>query len=159
MMRGDNMPGYRMHLVGGAAAYLSLLLLCSWLNPTIPTAFEWLGFCLIGSLFPDIDIGSKGRYVFYRIFLIFLLVFLIRENKMALCLLSVLMLLPMLVTHRGLFHLWWFVTGVPFLVACLCSCSYASCKQAFMLDAFFFAAGALSHLYLDLGLRRMMRIR
>ncbi len=28
------MPGYRMHLVGGAAAYLSLLLLCSWLNQT-----------------------------------------------------------------------------------------------------------------------------
>ena len=40
---------------------------------TLNTAIEWFGFCLIGSLFPDIDIGSKGRYVFYRIFLLFLL--------------------------------------------------------------------------------------
>ncbi len=153
------MPGYRQHLVGGAVAYLSLLLLCSWLNPTFTTAIEWLGFCLIGSLFPDIDIGSKGRYVFYRIFLIFLLVFLVRQNTMALCLLGVLMILPMLVSHRGLFHRWWFVTGLPFAVAGLCSCSFATCQDAFMLDAFFFAAGALSHLYLDLGLRKMMRVR
>lgn len=154
------MPGYRTHLCGGIAAYLSLLLLCSWLNPTsVITAIEWLGFCLIGSMFPDIDIGSKGRYVFYRIFLIFLVIFLIRQNTMALCLLGVLMLLPMLVTHRGLFHRWWFVTGLPFAVGWLCSCSLVTCHQAFMVDALFFAAGALSHLYLDLGLRRMFRIR
>ena len=153
------MPGYRKHLFGGAVTYLSLLLLCSSLNPTMTTALEWLGFCLIGSLFPDIDIGSKGRYVFYRIFLIFLLVFLLRNNTVGLCLLAVLMLLPMLVQHRGLFHRWWLVIGLPFGVAWLCSCSFASCKDAFMLDAFFFAAGALSHLYLDLGLRRMLRIR
>src|SRR5271154_4379661 len=133
------MPGYRKHLVGGAVAYLSLLLLCSGLNPTPMAAIEWLGFCLIGSLFPDIDIGSKGRYVFYRIFLILLLIFLLRRNTMALCLLGVLMLLPMLVNHRGLFHRWWFVIGLPFAVAWLCSCSLASCKDAFMLDALFFA--------------------
>jgi len=153
------MPGYRKHLCGGVIAYVSLLLLCSWLNPTMNTALEWLGFCLIGSLFPDIDIGSKGRYVFYRIFLIFLFVFLLRNNTVGLCLLSVLMILPMLVTHRGLFHRWWFVLGLPFAVAWLCSCTFTACKEAFMLDALFFAAGALSHLYLDLGLRRMLRIR
>jgi hypothetical protein len=153
------MPGYRKHLCGGIIAYFSLLLLCSGLNPTLSTAIEWLGFCLIGSLFPDIDIGSKGRYVFYRIFLLFLLVFLLRNNTVGLCLIGVLMALPMFVRHRGLFHRWWLVIGLPFAVAWLCSCTFASCKDAFMLDALFFAAGALSHLYLDLGLRRMMRVR
>lgn len=151
------MPGYRQHLLGGALTYVALIALCPWLKPTPVAALEWFGFCMIGSLFPDIDIGSKGRYVFYRIFLIFFVVFLLSRNMMALCLLGVLMVLPMLVTHRGLFHRWWFVTALPFGIAYLCSCSLTSCKEAFMHDAFFFAAGALSHLYLDLGLKRMFR--
>lgn len=152
------MPGYRGHLIGGAVSYMLTLTLLVSKTPNILTAFEWLGFSLIGSLFPDIDITSKGRFVFYRIFLIVALLCLWWQHFVGFCFITILMILSSLVTHRGLFHRWWFIVGISLAAAMLCTCSFGSCKQAFLYDTLFFIMGALSHLYLDLGFKRMMRI-
>jgi len=69
------MPGYKGHLVGGTVAYGLLffgLVGVVVKQPSMLTAGEWLLFALAGSLFPDIDIKSKGqKYFYYVIFLFF----------------------------------------------------------------------------------------
>ena len=68
------MPGYRGHLVGGGVTYFILLYILSIYNPDPSIMAQGLIFCLVGALFPDIDIKSMGQKYFY-IALIFLLAF------------------------------------------------------------------------------------
>lgn len=152
------MPGYKAHLTGGLFVY-AVILFCvhEILHPPIFLAAEWLLFILAGSLFPDVDVKSKGQHLLYSgIFVLFaaLLVYGCHETVAILALLS---LIPMLVKHRGLFHNIWFVILFPLAVAWAAAICFPNYAHAIFFDALFFIAGALSHLWLDLGLRRMFR--
>jgi len=154
------MPGYKGHLLGGAAAgglLLSLLSCLRIVHPTPLCGIEWLLVCLAGSLFPDVDIKSKGQKLFYWILFGLFIYLYIRKKLMMLGLFSIIGILPMLVRHRGLFHKWWFIIGVPFLLAVLTSKYFPHYKNALFFDALFFVAGAFSHLLLDLGIKRTFR--
>ncbi len=152
------MPGYRAHLVGGAVAGCLGMYMLQSLQPSPLTMAEWLGFALVGSLFPDIDTKSKGQKLFYGLLLAIFCVLVLTNRPHLIALLGFVALVPILATHRGLFHRVWFVIGLPMVVALLCAvCTQLSCR-VLMFDALFFALGALSHLWLDLGLRRMLRI-
>src|SRR5438309_2217826 len=62
------MPGYKGHLVGGTVAFGLLFFALVGVvvrQPSMLIAGEWLLFALAGSLFPDIDIKSKGQKYFY----------------------------------------------------------------------------------------------
>lgn len=156
------MPNYKGHLAGGSCAYaIGIVLVILVMLPAVPsltTAAEWLFFALVGSLFPDIDTKSKIQKYFYWTMLL-LVIFLIARNKRTLVmLLSIVSLVPLLVKHRGLFHRTWFIVGMPMLVCYgLCSCFPAS-ALIIRYDMFFFVLGALSHLWLDLGWQRMLRL-
>lgn len=155
------MPGYRGHLLGGLGAF-SVTLAALYATRSIQLApievGQWLGFSLAGSLFPDVDIKSKGQKVFYW-FVLFGFIYLILMKKLALlALLSLFAMLPMLVKHRGIFHRIWFVVGVPALAAWSCISYLPFCNHAVITNTLFFVAGAVSHLWLDLGFRRMIRI-
>src|SRR5882724_10040377 len=69
------MPGYKGHLVGGAAVYvLFLCCIIGVVKPSLLMASEWLIFTLAGALFPDVDIKSKGqKYFYFVVFAIFML--------------------------------------------------------------------------------------
>ncbi len=154
------MPGYRGHLLGGAAAAGLLLSALSCLGIVVPTplcGIEWILACLAGSLFPDVDIKSKGQKLFYWILFGLFVYLYIRKKLMMLGLFSIIGILPMLVRHRGLFHKWWFIVGVPFLLAALTSHYFPQYKNALFFDALFFVVGALSHLLLDLGPKRTFK--
>lgn len=151
------MPNYKTHLAGGLFAYLvSLYAVISVRPVTFALCLEWLLFCLAGSLFPDVDIKSKGQKIFYWIVLILGTFLLFHKRGQALIILGALSLFPLLVRHRGIFHKLWFIIVVPSLIAWL-ACSYwPTCSTIIYYDTLFFIVGAISHLWLDLGLRRLL---
>lgn len=153
------MANYKKHLVGGGIAYfIVLLFIFPRYHAPITTAAEWLLFSLAGSLFPDIDIKSKGQRYFYWLILLILILLLYSERYIALSVISIAATIPMLSKHRGLFHKIWFLIGAPVGVWYIAALNYPSLSQALFFDMVFFIVGALSHLYLDVGFKKMLRI-
>ncbi len=146
------MPGYRVHLVGGAAAYaITYFTITHYIKATPLVAVQWGVICLLGSLFPDVDIKSKGQSIFYRMLTVFLIYLAYKQIWQLFVIMSFLALLPVLARHRGLFHKLWFVTSVPFLVALAVLASFPGYSVLLFSSALFFAVGAASHIVLDRG--------
>ncbi len=157
------MPGYKGHLMGGAAAFgatfagVSVAQLMPAGDPY--TILSCFACAMAGSLFPDIDIKSKGQHLFYWLLLGLMLYFFYNKEFLTLSYIAIAATLPMLVKHRGLFHNMWF------LIAALGALSYVlmgylpNHDQMIVLHMIFFVGGAISHLWLDLGFVRMLRFR
>lgn len=145
------MPGYKIHILGGAVTCGCLIKLFSHygIDPTPLVACQWFGATILGSLFPDVDIKSKGQGIFYKAMFVCLLILLWKRQLYLFVLASFLALVPVLVRHRGIFHQVWFVVVVPFLVAFAAGSSFPCYKTLFFYQATFFCAGALSHIVLD----------
>ena len=144
------MPGYRGHIVGGATTFCVVILLVSKsYPPTLITALQWFLLTIVGALFPDVDIKSKGQGIFYRVILLCLILLYLQKNWQLFAATSFLAMIPVLVRHRGLFHNLWFVIFVPFALAYFMIESFPQHKTILLLDALFFAAGAISHIILD----------
>ena len=151
------MPGYKGHLVGGSVAYALLMSVVYTQCPSYVVAGRWLLCVLAGSLFPDIDVKSKGQNYFYWLAFFLVIMLIARQQLYALALCSVIFMVPLLVRHRGIFHRWWFVVAVGSGVAMLIAHYVPAYGKKVWYDALFFIIGALSHLWLDLGWRRMFR--
>jgi membrane-bound metal-dependent hydrolase YbcI (DUF457 family) len=144
------MPGYKGHIAGGAAAFAIVALVVSKTYPPSPiTALQWFFLTILGALFPDVDIKSRGQGIFYRVVLLTLVIFYIKKQWHLFSAVSFLALTPLLVRHRGLFHNFWFVVLVPFALAYCCIEAFPHYQTLLMLNALFFAAGAISHIVLD----------
>ena len=153
------MPNYQTHLAGGALAFAATLVcIVPYAHPTVLSAGEWLLFALAGSLFPDIDIKSKGQKYFYWMILILLLILAYTKRFIPLAIISIVSTIPLISKHRGLFHRAWFVIAAPLGVWYVLSLQYPALKMALLFDMLFFIAGALSHLWLDMGLKKMIKI-
>ena len=149
------MPGYRGHLIGGVITYLLILQLIKTMQPPISILMQGFIFCLIGSLFPDIDIKSKGQKLFYSSALIFLCCFLWYQRTDLFIGLSLLALVPLLVKHRGIFHEVWFLILISMTMGLLIGSYHEACSTWAMKNSFFFLAGALSHIFLDRTITRL----
>ncbi len=153
------MPNYKGHLAGGLVVYLLLLLVLFITRmPSALTAIEWLIFTLAGALFPDIDIKSKGqKYFYYGVFLFFVILAARKQFVTVTCC-SFIFITPMLVRHRGVFHHPLFVIAVPILCwAFLSTIITPYTSKRLLYDTMFFISGALSHIWLDIGTRHMLR--
>ncbi len=153
------MPGYKKHLAGGTVAYAITLYALRYLQPSMFTAAQWFLCSLAGSLFPDIDIKSKGQKLFYWLILMLLLVLLATKQFESIAILSIISVVPMLVKHRGLFHQLWFIIACPMVIAFFISLWLPLYTVLILWDALFFIVGAISHLWLDLGFKRMIRFK
>jgi hypothetical protein len=152
------MPGYKGHLAGGCVAYgLVLGLLYGYCASSL-VAMRWLFCTLAGSLFPDIDVKSKGQKYFYWVILGFFLLLIIERKFKVLAVSSIVSVFPMLVKHRGIFHKTWFVVLAPLTIWALIGSFLPEYSYILFFDVLFFIVGALSHLWLDLGIKRMLRI-
>lgn len=119
---------------------------------------EWLLCTLAGSLFPDIDIKSKGQKLFYR-GIVFALLFLFFYGKPQTGLVvGLIALTPLLTNHRGLFHRLWFIILLSFASWWGLSVRFSHLQYALLYDLLFFCSGAISHLWLDMGFKRMVRL-
>jgi membrane-bound metal-dependent hydrolase YbcI (DUF457 family) len=151
------MPNYKGHLVGGVAAYALVLLLVIGTAPSLITAFEWLLCALAGCLFPDIDTKSKGQKYFYRGVLMSFIVLVSQGKYEVLSCCSFIMITPMLVRHRGVFHNPAFIMFIAAVVWILVSVSFPQLSRPLLLNLLFFVVGAFSHIFLDRFVSRYFR--
>jgi len=152
------MPGYRAHLVGGMAVYgITLYMLRSYCGSAFVAA-EWMLFALAGSLFPDIDTKSKGQKFLYQILLVILIILAIQRKFVLMAILSVTAMVPIIARHRGIFHRWWFVIGLPLVVALIIAISAPHYTKIILFDVIFFIVGGVSHLVMDFTVSRLKRI-
>ncbi len=154
------MPQYKTHLAGGIIAFLvTAFCVSQMVHPTVPVLFEWMLCTLIGSLFPDVDIKSKGQLSVY--WLISLLVgyyILFRHDYRIAAWISFLAFLPLLVRHRGIFHSFTFIIFIELIGFCFIAIYVPQVARIVAYDLIFFTSGVLSHLLLDYGIRRFLRI-
>ncbi len=149
------MPGYRGHLIGGTMTYL--MIVQSLPHQFFPASVVASGFvfCIAGSLFPDIDIKSKGQQLFYSVALFVLCLFLYFERMDLFIGLSLLATVPLLVKHRGLFHQLWFLIFISITSGLLVGSIHDRYAPWAMYNALFFLAGAVSHIFLDRSITRL----
>jgi hypothetical protein len=156
------MPNYKGHIAGGCIAYgifLMSLRTLFLLKPTPLASFEWFLCTLAGALFPDIDTKSKGQKYFYWIIFGLLLMFFYKKQWHAFPIMSFILVFPMLSRHRGLFHTLWFIIAMPLGIWFFLYSMHIKMAQLLFFDVVFFIAGAISHVWLDVGLRRMLALR
>lgn len=109
-----------------------------------------ISFCVLGSLFPDIDTDSKGQNLFYGILITADGILIYQQQYLAAAWLGLIAMLPALGHHRGWTHTWWAMFLVPLpivIIPCLLfQDDYARTAFNFYLA---FALGYFSHLLLD----------
>jgi hypothetical protein len=152
------MPNYKGHLFGGMVGFGLVIFFCSLHLAPCASLIEW-GVCVLGgSLFPDIDTKSKGQKLLYlgiSAVLIYCVIY--RKFKTAVAIACIAML-PLLSKHRGIFHHFWCILIVLTALVLYGSVLYPALRMRITVDASFFMLGVVSHLYLDVGLKRMLRI-
>lgn len=156
------MPYYKTHLVGGFVTFTLVASVCSYQLSSLYgyniIMLMWFLCCsLAGSLFPDIDTKSKGQLLTYRIASLGLITCIVTRYWMMLSLVSLLLIVPLLVHHRGITHQAWFVICVPFFAPLITAHHYPTYTTTAFLSYLFFVAGAFSHLFLDFGPRSFFR--
>ncbi len=149
------MPGFRGHLIGGTVTYLAILQCIDSVHLPASVLVSGFIFCIVGSLFPDIDIKSKGQKLFYSLTLIVLCCFLYYERTDLFVGLSLLATIPLLVKHRGLFHQLWFLIFVSITTGLVIGSFHADYSVWAMKNSLFFLAGAISHIFLDRVITRL----
>jgi surface polysaccharide O-acyltransferase-like enzyme len=118
----------------------------------------WFICTLFGGLFPDIDTKSKGQMLFYKLVCLVILFCIIYKAYYVGVMLSFFSFWPLLVKHRGLFHRLWFLLALTgagcyalLQVLPLYRTDIIACTS-------FFAVGFISHLYLDMGLKGLLKL-
>lgn len=152
------MPGYKGHLIGGALAFGVTYYCVKNFCPSTITAVHWFFASLAGSLFPDIDVKSKGQKYFYWVLLLLFMILIIENRLDILALLALLSVVPMLVRHRGLFHRPRFIIFGSLMLWVIISAFHPHWSRSLFFVVLFFIAGALSHLWLDFGFLPMIRM-
>ena len=102
---------------------------------------------------------TKHQKYLYGTLFIVLLIFIGKKEFKTVAFLSTLSFMPIFATHRGLFHRLWFIIFVTIGCWYWLSILFPALNVTFGYYALFFAAGAISHLWLDMGVKRMLRFR
>ena len=152
------MAGYKKHISFGVVCYIVVLALLSLRSLSVAQVIEW-GFCaILGALFPDIDIKSKGQLVFYHFFLILLLFLVLTQQWLYVSIVSLLSIIPILSNHRGIFHNFWFIAALVGGIIGTATFFYPHYCTVLYFDAAFFMLGIISHLLLDKGFLKSIKL-
>lgn len=155
------MPGYKSHLTAGGVAAVVVLAHTHWALPTgslvTPENLWYIGACLFGSLFPDIDIKSKGQRLWYYALAPCIALATWFGSISLLGALGVLSVIPPLLPHRGITHESWFVVCAPLAVPFVLWLYHpAHLILGFNLYGYF-VLGAFTHLILDFGVMKFIK--
>jgi hypothetical protein len=153
------MSSYKGHIVGGVAAFcFSFFAYTTLYQHQQASALELFLFCLFGSLFPDIDTKSKIQMLLYRSLAVGFVALLIMGYTHALIAGGFAILLPLIVPHRSIFHNKWFITAFVAGIAAWAGLFYPHYIERITTNALFFLIGMYSHLILDFGLVKTLKI-
>lgn len=122
-----------------------------------PTNATYILASLIGGLFPDIDIKSKGQQLLYALIIPLLIASLLAHKIVFSILLATLGIIAPLLPHRGITHELWFVVTAPFVGPILVSLYCPEYTEYAKMLYLFFSIGAISHLILDFGPTELIR--
>jgi hypothetical protein len=112
--------------------------------------------CIAGSLFPDIDIKSKGQKFFYWTMApLYLVLFSLKQIYLCVFI-GIMALLPLVCRHRGLFHSLWFITIFVTLWSVALFQLFPLHTKQVAIGSLFFLVGSMSHLWLDFGIKKMI---
>jgi membrane-bound metal-dependent hydrolase YbcI (DUF457 family) len=155
------MADYKGHINGALVAagiYLAGLAAVVVMG-TLYTRLTWtevllypvalVALVVLFGLWPDVDLDSKGRRIFYNLFFAVDLFLIITERFEAAAYLGLFALLPALGAHRGWTHTWWAMLLVP---APLLVAPYLYLPETPLIGLPFYGAavmGYFSHLLLD----------
>ena len=151
------MPGYKGHILGATTLYILILAVFSLYYVTAYKTITWLLCVLAGALFPDIDIKSKGQQIFYKFLFAGVLICILFKQCLLGAYISLGAFLPLLCKHRGLFHNLWFLLFITLSGAGVLLHIFPHERTHILACAGFFLLGVISHLWLDKGLKRMLR--
>jgi membrane-bound metal-dependent hydrolase YbcI (DUF457 family) len=112
---------------------------------------------LLGGLFPDIDIKSKGQQLLYALIIPLLVAALLAQKIVFSILLATLGILSPLLPHRGITHELWFVLVAPLIGPLLVTLYCPEYTEYSKMLYLFFIVGAMSHLILDFGPTELIR--
>ncbi len=143
------------HIKGGVITWFLCLYFLRTYVDSLEITLLWLICSVAGSLFPDLDIKSRGQRFFYGLMApAYALLYFYGEHTVAF-MVGLCAFLPAMTVHRGILHRWWFI----FLFAGLWGFGLASrypCGAHMIHTATVcFIVGALSHLVLDFGIWRV----
>lgn len=155
------MPQYKTHIQAGIISWALLLFGMTCINRyfNFARAMEFLFFAILGALVPDIDTKSKGRAVFYRLFIGALLILFVFKWWNVLAMVIAIAVLAMLAPHRAIFHNMWFIVSMVIGAVLFASTISPAYSKIVMMDGLFFLIGAASHVFLDVGWRRFLQFR
>ena len=150
------MPGYRAHIFCAILLYTAIILCIGALCKNYIVLCGGLCAIIIGALFPDIDIKSKGQhylYWFYAAVLAILLLLHWHQPKrlwidLIICL-AIITIAPMLGRHRGITHAPPFIVSLGLSFWIITAGFYPVYTAQFFFCSFCFVLGALLHIWLD----------
>lgn len=153
------MPSYKVHILGGLATYTLAYKVGASLGifATIPSYYQpfFLGLALLGSIFPDIDITSKMQRLFFLTALIAFPLTLTLGSRQLIIGAGIACLLPILLRHRTITHRAWFLILAPAAAAMILCENNPTQSIKVISSCTFFSLGALSHILLDFGPKRV----
>jgi hypothetical protein len=145
---------YRGHLLGGLASYLLVIAVWGVYTSVFQHYMPGLIAALAGSLFPDIDISSKGQRLFLKVLFLLIVCCFLMQASLPLMLLLAFSVFPIVLPHRGLFHDLIFVGILTITIASSLIYVMPHNTEVILGVAFFFFVGVLSHLVLDKGFKK-----
>ena len=160
------MSTYKKHIFGGVLFFIPLaFILGLFFDYDNLSNLEFLlqvgillSITLLFSLWPDVDIKSKGQLIFYRIFIVIDLALILFQKHQEAAYLGLFAMLPLISKHRGWTHTYLatFLIPSPFLwLPILYTGKFSYSGLAYYLAA---VAGYLSHQFIDgLGSRRSFK--
>ena len=152
------MSGYRGHLVGGFITFAIVrTILIPLTGQPIPQEIVCLSLTLLGSLFPDVDIKSKGQQIFYSLALLIAAMAFATRSWNSLAWLGLMCFFPLAVVHRGPMHNPYVLIATPWIIARGLQGLFPNIHALSPMYHVFFIAGALSHLVLDFGLIKTLK--
>ncbi len=157
------MPSYKGHLVGGVVTYILMIKLLTWMG--IVHSVSIMHHCilltatLLGSLFPDIDIQSKGQRLLYMA-MAFMVPLSFFYHKSIFLGLSLLCLILVVIPHRTLTHSLWFIVLTPTVITLAYMHTHPHLIRTIPVSiCILFISGALNHRLLDVGFKRFFSKR
>lgn len=144
------MPGFKGHLSAALGAWV-VIFFTGYYASYFSLSSLPLSLCatLAGAIFPDIDTKSRSQRIYAPWLIALFLYGVLARNFMVAGLSLAILLLPLLVAHRSLFHRLTFISLLAFMATGIAASCHLCSLSTLCITSSFFITGAWSHLMLD----------
>lgn len=117
------MSDFKGHFKGGIVGAIGVIVI-ALVFKLVWNSLSWFEFpiitviCILGALYPDTDIGSTSRRIFYGVLIIITIPLILFHYYIEASILGLLSMFPAISKHRGFTHsaFWVFIVALPLLI-------------------------------------------